>query len=336
MNDSSLLNNDVGITSILNPIHSGCGSSIDSVIVIVSNFGLASLTNIPISYSFNGNTPILDTVKGPLSPQNSIRFSFPVLLTSTAGSTNSLVAYTQLSSDRNNTNDSARVFFSRQISISGANIQNFDSGPSFWTTGGINSTWAEGIPSANFQNSPISPPNVLATNLSGDYLNYEDSWIQTSCYDISTLVKPIVKFDLNYITENNYDGLFLEATTDGGTTWKTVGGQGTGSNWYNGLLSRTYRTGPVWMGNSNGWTVAEHSLDSFNKSTNLIFRFRFVTDGSVVMNGINIDNFEIYDSNSYFAEISVNQINFKKPNSCGLIADTMIVTIRNNSNSVIS
>ncbi len=328
---SLLQNNDMGVSAVIKPAGSGCGALLDTVVITVNNYGLSNQTNVPVSYSLNGGAPVNATIPGIIPAGTSIRYAFATLASAPSGSANTVIAYTRLANDALRFNDTASGSFTRLYSISGTDTQNFDGSPSLWAIGGTSPSWAEGVPTASVQNTAISSPNVLATNLSGDYNNNEDSWIQTSCYDISSLVKPMVKFDLNYITENNWDGLFLEATTDGGASWTTVGGQGSGTNWYNGTLSRAYRNGPVWMNNSNGWTVAEHTLDSFLNSSNIIFRFRFVSDGSGLFNGINIDNFAIFDSAGLIKPNDVGISGFIKPVSgCGLsAADSIVVLVRN-------
>ena len=333
--DSLLLNNDVGISAVLKPTGSGCGAVTDSVVVTVYNFGLTAQSNIPVSYVFNGGAPVNAIVAGSIPAQSSRRYAFSTLVTATSGSTNTVVAYTTLTNDGQRVNDTARGTFTRLYSITGADTQTFDPRPSLWTIGGANTTWAEGAPTASVQNSPVSAPNVIATNLSGDYNSNEDSWIQTSCYNLAGMTQPMVKFDLNYETENNYDGVILESSTDGGATWATVGAQGSGTNWYNGALTRTYYTGPIWMNSSGGWVNVEHSLSGITNLSNVIFRFHFFSDGSVVRNGINIDNFSVYDSAILNQPNDVGISRIVKPiTGCGLsAADSVVVLVRNSGTS---
>ncbi|RMH54466.1 MAG: hypothetical protein D6685_14765, partial [Bacteroidetes bacterium] len=54
-----------------------------------------------------------------------------------------------------------------------------------------------------------------------------------------------------------YDLVWLEVSTDGGTTWTTVGDEGEETNWY---VGSTFAGQPGWGDNSMGWLVASHAL----------------------------------------------------------------------------
>ncbi len=327
---------DLALTSIDTMMTSGCGGLTPQIVrVYFSNVGTTVINSPSVSYRVNGGAAVNGTIAGAIPVGGTGSFNFPFAYVFPSTGTFVFEAWVRATGDNNTLNDTAFRTVINLSSKTGGDTLNFDVNSSL-TSGGTNNSWAHGAPVKGLITTAPSSPNIWVTNLSLFYNTNEDSWIQTGCYDLSGLTQPMVRFDLNYRTETNYDGAILEASIDGGSTWSTVGAQGSGSNWYNGILNRSYYTGPIWMNYSNGWIRAEHNLSDLSSLTQVIFRFHFYSDGSVEYDGIGIDNFEIYDSNSYFPEISVNQITFKKPNSCGLLVDTMIVTIRNNSNSVIS
>jgi hypothetical protein len=283
-----------------------------------------------VSYRVNGGAAVNGTIAGAIPVGGTGSFNFPAAYVFPSTGTFVFEAWVRATGDNNTLNDTAFRTVVNLSSKTGGDTLRFDTNPSL-ATGGTNNSWAHGAPSGPVISTAPSSPNIWVTNLSGDYNSNEDSWIQTGCYDLSGLSQPMVRFDLNYRTENSYDGGILEASTDGGSTWATVGAQGSGSNWYNGSLTRTYYTGPIWMNNSNGWVRAQHNLSGLTSLTQVIFRFHFYSDGSVEEDGVGIDNFEIYDSASLLQPNDVGVAYFEKPISgCGLSAsDTVVVWVQN-------
>ena len=66
---------NVGITEYVSPM-SGCGLSMDSVTVEVTNFGCGSVSNVPIGYSINAGTPVIGSVPGPIASGASVMYTF--------------------------------------------------------------------------------------------------------------------------------------------------------------------------------------------------------------------------------------------------------------------
>lgn len=98
-----------------------------------------------------------------------------------------------------------------------------------------------------------------------------------------------LKADVWYDIEEDYDYAFLEASTNGGTTWTAVAtnlsdaaGDASGFN-----ASKTGITGV-----SGGWVSLTANLPA---GTNAV-RFRYQTDGGVAGNGFVIDNIAINDT----------------------------------------
>lgn len=117
--------NDVGVTSIDTPID---GELSDNEIVTVSvfNYGEDSQSNIPVSYIVDGGSPVNEIMPGPLASGVTEQYTF----TATAnlgivGQTYQIMAYTDLASDENISNDTitSDVFymFPNDIGISSIN-----------------------------------------------------------------------------------------------------------------------------------------------------------------------------------------------------------------------
>src|SRR5690606_33967949 len=171
-------------------------------------------------------------------------------------------------------------------------FQNFDSGPGGWTVGSLpgalgSPSWALGTPSAGTINSPASPPNAWATNLSGSYNNSEDSYVLSPCFNFSTLVSPIFSAKIWWNSEGGWDGTVLQSSINGGVTWQNVGTVGAPNNWFNSssITGSPGAQSAGWAGSgtssSGGWVVAKHNLTGLGGQSNVLLRFAFGSDGSV-------------------------------------------------------
>jgi len=148
----------------------------------------------------------------------------------------------------------------------------FDADNGGFVASGANSTWAWGAPTTG-PGAPYSPPNVWATNLSGNYNDREDSFITSPLIDLSAYagLAPTISFMHWYSSESNtYDWGAVEATKDGGLTWDTL--------WQK---FGTY---------VNPWTSKSIQLDPSYAVSNFQFRFHFLSDSSVNYPGWYIDD----------------------------------------------
>lgn len=118
------------------------------------------------------------------------------------------------------------------------------------------------------------------------------SYLQSPCFDISSLSDPEISFKIFWETERKYDGVLLQYTVDGGVSWQILGSMNSntncqGVNWYN-YNPVSFLFGPGWSGNiqstsgscvggggSGGWLTARHSLAVIAGATGVTFRFVF-------------------------------------------------------------
>jgi len=168
-----------------------------------------------------------------------------------------------------------------------------------WTTGGTASDWAWGTP-----NKPVITAAATGTRcwivggLTGSiYNDGERSWLQSPCFDFTTLQYPHISFNVFWETEQRFDGAGFQYSTDLGATWTNVGAVSEpanclNANWFNyspitnmnGLASvRDGWSGTIQPtagsclgGNGSGnWLNAQHTLINLAGTPNVIFRFIF-------------------------------------------------------------
>jgi hypothetical protein len=97
--------NDVGVQAILSPV-SGVGLGNEVVTITVKNFGTASQSNIPVSYTIDGGAAVNATVAGSLAAGATVDFTFPGTVNmSNPGQTWVFNACTALAGDQNAANN---------------------------------------------------------------------------------------------------------------------------------------------------------------------------------------------------------------------------------------
>ena len=143
-----------------------------------------------------------------------------------------------------------------------------------WTTGGTKNTWGRLCTSGAC--SMVDSP--------GNYQNNTDSWSRTaSAFDLSGLNDCRAQYFLWLSTEQGFDGLLVEASTNG-ATWSSVAG---------------------WTGVTGGWTWQDDDLSAFDGLPNVYLRFRLVSDGSQTGDGAYLDEVTVrcrratYSGNEY-------------------------------------
>ncbi|KAB2807303.1 T9SS type A sorting domain-containing protein [Phaeocystidibacter luteus] len=162
---------------------------------------------------------------------------------------------------------------------------NFESNNGFFLPSGTNSSWEWGVPAGSVITGSSSPSNAWVTNLSGDYNNSENSFLTSAVFDLSAETGSfILTFDLFYETENNFDEVWVEMSTDG-LTWTKLVDNGTAVNWYNDLGNQW------WENTNNGWNGSSIILANIAGQSIVQFRFAFSSDGSVSREGVGIDDF---------------------------------------------
>ncbi|NTW23307.1 MAG: hypothetical protein HGA37_01300, partial [Lentimicrobium sp.] len=163
-----------------------------------------------------------------------------------------------------------------------------------WVSGAISGTdqWQWGVPAQYNINRAFSGTKVWMTGLTANYTANSNMWIMRE-FDFTDAVSPMISVQLYILTENNWDGMIVESSLDGGTTWSYVDAAGL----YNGL---PYPYGPLqnlakWTGGTADYQYFEGSLASLAGQSSVWLRFRFASDVSGQLEGIAIDNISVTD-----------------------------------------
>ena len=306
---------EVGITDILRP-SSGCGLGADSVEVTITNFGSSSQTGFSIGYSLNGVAITPETVSTSLAAGMTMNYTFTTTAGLSVAGKYDIVTYTMLAGDADASNDTLGTEVN-----SFANVASFPYSTGFetgsdWLTEG-DALWELGTPSGFVIDSAASGTQAWVTDLALPYGDGLDAYLVSPCFDFTGVANPSINLDIWYDIESRWDGAFMQATTDGGATWNTIGNTGDAINWYNDTsrvpVDKGYSTlGDSWTGDgsasgvngSNGWITASHELDGLGGQSSVQLRIVFASDPNTNGDGLGVDNIEIYDRDpSYTIDI---------------------------------
>lgn len=329
----TLYANDVGVTDILSPI-TGCGlGAAETISLIISNFGGLPQSLIPFNFSLNGqpggvSQPVDGFYTGVVGTDSMEVTEFDATVNLSTPGEYTLQVWTELEGDSVLTNDTTSI-----LVVSIPLIEEFPYFDSFedWSGGwtveasgfGLPS-WEYGMPAGNMINSAASGNYAWVTNLEGSYNNNEISYLASPCLDFSSFAEdPRIAFHLNFDSESCCDEAWVEVSTDDGDSWSKVGLGGTGLNWYNDLPNNWWDG----TGGFTGWVYTQNILEGTANAPDVRVRFVFSTDGSVVREGMGIDNVLI--SAVQAADLAASSVNNTSTEECGSADDQVVFRIAN-------
>ncbi|CEG28477.1 immune inhibitor A domain-containing protein [Bacillus sp. B-jedd] len=110
--------------------------------------------------------------------------------------------------------------------------------------------------------------------------------------DLTGKTSATLTFDAWYDIEEQWDFAFVQVSTDGGTTWKSLGNEHTRSD----VTSQGYPTilnsMPGFTGNSKGWQAQSFDLSDY-KGQKIKLRLRYATDWASSQEGFYADNIKV-------------------------------------------
>lgn len=300
--------NEVGVVSIESPL-SGCGLSTAEVVTIkVVNYGTVTQTNIPVSYRVNGGAPNNETMSGPIIPGDTGIYSFTSTANLSTPGSYVFDAWTNLPGDGFTINDSIIGYAVDGYTVVSTfpYLEDFESGPGDWAVGGVNASWALGLPQKTVIDTAASGVNAWVTGglSTGSYNSNEDSYVISPCFDFSGLVIPIVNLNVWWNSEAGWDGAVLQSSIDGGLSWQNIGAFGDPDNWFNASVLQGGPGGQLegWGGRnsssngSDGWVNARHTVPTLGGESSVLIRIAFGSDVGVNDDGFAFDDFSIVES----------------------------------------
>ena len=300
---------DVGVIAITE-ITSSCGMTSNSIECTIENFGLSAASGFTISYSINGETPVDETYSLTIDAETTATYTFPTPIDFSTVGDYSIQVYTSLIGDENSDNDESLTSVTHYPTISTfPAIEDFESDNGYWSTGGEATSWEYGDPddliSELVINSAASGDNIWVTNLDGNSNTSEISYIESPCYDVSSLFLPTIELNawVNFSLYCNIGS--IQASIDGGATWT--------------VDIYTFEA-------TEGWELINVQSPSLASQANVKFRINYES-GFLAANGIAIDDFSVKES--VLTDAGVVDI-LDPISSCGLTNDEIVTIVIQN------
>jgi hypothetical protein len=172
------------------------------------------------------------------------------------------------------------------------------------------STWEFAIPAAKLAMTADAGA-AWVTNANGPYKARDNSFVNSPCFDLSGVTKPVISIQYWSNSDLGKDGAILQYSTDGGATWLNtpaneggvVGTPTSGVNWYSNTTIASAPGGYNqygWTGRQQAqWLTGKNSLDAIPeaKRSNVRFRIAFSSDEREEYDGFAFNNVVIEDRN---------------------------------------
>lgn len=344
--------NDLSLIQIVAPTTgSACSRPANQqVTVAIRNDGSAPQTNYQVAYRINNNPPVIETINQSLAPNTQRTYNFNTRANLSAAGDYVFTAWVILANDASRLQDTVSNHVVSTLPTISAfpYTQNFENGNGGWLPRGQNSSWALGTPNKVVIRGAASGANAYVTGGlgTGTYNNNEASFIESPCINFSTLTFPVIEFKIWWQTERTNDGVFVQASTNGGTSYTTVGTFNAPGNWYNTQavagLNAFGTNLPGWSGGgggntsgSNGWVTVQQDMLNLAGQANVKIRIVFGSNATVAYDGVAIDDIKLFQRNAVDAQMV--SILFPTDQACGIGAETPIrFRVRNNGTQTIA
>ena len=187
---------DAGVFSISSPTTS-CTilSGTETISVEVYNFGSDSVSGFDVSYTINAGTAVTETINDTIAPGFSYSFSFTTTADLSTPGTYLITAYTSLSGDAENTNDTTSVEIANgavQVNTANSYTMGFESNEDFnrWS-------YEDGNFDGNFwtlSNTLARTGTMCARMATPNPGDVADDWLFTPCLELSDTVSYDLEF----------------------------------------------------------------------------------------------------------------------------------------------
>jgi hypothetical protein len=173
---------DAGVTA--STLSSGCLlSSTTPVTITINNYGTASISNIPVSFSVNGGAAVNEVAPGPIAPNTSADYTFTATANLSTGASSSVNCTATMPGDANTGNNSFSVTVDNftPVNLSTAYVMDFEAGDDL-------SAWAvfdgngDGVSWAPATTLVYSGTQCIRKAGSG---SADDDWMWSGCFNMS-------------------------------------------------------------------------------------------------------------------------------------------------------
>lgn len=303
--------NDLALKDIPHSSSFACGTTTYSPTILFKNQGANTVTSVNISYNIDGGTNTNSVWNGNLPTCSTGSQQLVINTASLSIGTHVLNVTTTIPGDGNIFNNTRTSLFFVNSSTNTNQVNTFESSSDdliSYNESGSTSIWERGTSGKSvLTNTVAGNSKVYATKLVDFYPANIKSYLVSKCYDLTQISNPMLKFDMAFDIESNYDVLYMQYSINGGNTWSLLG-TASDPNWYTSNFDCANCVGGEWSGEAditnisgttNGtkrqysYSLASFGAGSASPQSNMIFRYVFQSDEETEYDGAIIDNFVI-------------------------------------------
>lgn len=297
--------NDIKLSAILSPVGNqvNCDTEVTPQITVTNN-GTEPITEFDLVYNYDGGTSVTSNLITNIGPGSSVSVDLPQVTLSIGHHVLNVEAV--ISGDAFVSNNTKTVSFSVNSNSPINEINTFETPEQSLLTLNMsdsNALFERGVPSGTFLNDVSSGTQAYGTNLDGNYPDMTIAHLTSACYDLTGISDPILRFNMAFELEFDWDIFYVQFSDDIGATWQILGSSDD-PNWYNssrlagdGIASDCYNcVGAQWTGTDLTMTEYSYDLAPYSGSQNFMVRFVFHSDQSVNEEGVVIDDLVITSS----------------------------------------
>lgn len=282
------LNTDLSVTSIDSP--SSGKLATENVVATVTNFGIDAVTSFELSYQVDNQLQQTETINANIFSGETYTHTFSTPFDFSAPDTYNIAVDVIFAQDENQANNSLAIEIDNFLILDDfPYTESFENGEAGWIGQGI---WELGSPAQTNLNQASEGTNAWMTDLDANYTASLNDRLLSPVFDFSNIVNPVVKFDIKYSIEEDWDGVLFAYRTDLSANQFKIIGEASGlDNWYNKVADVFGRT--AWTGSLSDFVEASADLDFLENESTVQFAFIFASDGFVDDEGFIIDNFQV-------------------------------------------
>ncbi len=112
---TNLFDDDIGVTGISSPESGSELTNTESISIIITNFGAAMQSGFDVAYILDNGSPVTETVNDTVFANSTLSYTFNQTGDFSTIGDHSLIAYTMLSGDTDNNNDTTSVIVTKMI-----------------------------------------------------------------------------------------------------------------------------------------------------------------------------------------------------------------------------
>ncbi|MEI6575983.1 MAG: lamin tail domain-containing protein [Bacteroidota bacterium] len=286
---------EVGMIALTSPA-SGCDLTFaEHISVTVKNNGVFPAINFPIRLKVDNGSWATENFSLLIMPDSTVSYTFMMASNLNAVGPHAITVVVNLNGDPNASNDTLKASLSKVPYITTyPYFQDFEAAYTGWTSGSITGPddWVVGTPAKATLNNAFSGVNCWVSGITANYQSNSNTYVVSPCYNFSSLTHPYLSVYLNFLTQNNFDAMILEASVNDSAWYKVP----VDTLFYNNYGLQLPVAPPKWSGTSNGFTKYGTTIQSLAGKAKVRFRFRFETNANTVNEGFCIDDFEIKEA----------------------------------------